>query len=169
MKDNVPDFGGFIGQSIISKANWLIDYPQHKLQIASHDSSDSTFQKVEIDRKDGSPFTFIHIEGKKYKAIIDLGALSALTVPAGTKLAEKILEKYPFKEVERESFTIEGVQAVKQQLVTLPTVKLGTTEFTNVEVKVKPTSQIRLGNDLFKEYMVYIDNSNGDYKIKKVP
>lgn len=168
LKDKVPDFGGFIGQSIISKANWLIDYPQNTLQIANHDLSDNTFQKIEIDRKDGSPFTFIQIEGKKYKAIIDLGASSAITVPTGTKLSEEILKKYSFKEVENESFTIGGVQKVKQQIMTLPTVRLGDHEFTNVEVKVKPSSQIRLGNDIFKDYMVYIDNISGDYKIKKV-
>jgi hypothetical protein len=167
LKEQIPNFGGIIGQSIISKANWLIDYPNSNLEISNKDITDSTFQRIEIVRKNGSPYTFININGKNYKAIIDLGASKALSIPEGSKLAEEILKNFAFEEIEKESYTIGGNQTIKKQVGILPIVKLGNLEITNVQTDIKLTSEIRIGISFFKEYIIYIDNINNCYKIKE--
>jgi len=41
-------------------------------------------------------------------------------------------------------------------------------EFKNVEATIRHTSQLRIGNDFFKDYIIYIDNLNSDYSLKKI-
>lgn len=53
LKEQIPDFGGIIGQSIISKANWLIDYPNGKLEISDQELTDDSFSSLEIIREHG--------------------------------------------------------------------------------------------------------------------
>ncbi|MGD1945131.1 MAG: aspartyl protease family protein [Croceivirga sp.] len=96
LKEKIPDFGGIIGQSVIQKANWLIDYPNKKIEFSSNNLSDEGFTKIEIERKDGSPFTFMTINDRKYRAIIDLGASSALSIPQNSNLAEDLLKMHEF-------------------------------------------------------------------------
>ncbi|MEM6846418.1 MAG: hypothetical protein AAF632_29705 [Bacteroidota bacterium] len=168
LKDKVPNFGGFIGQNVISKANWRIDYPNQTLTLSSLDLADSTFQKIEVNRKEGSPFVTITIDGEQYQAMIDLGASSALGVPNESKLAQQILGKYDLREEEREAYTVGGIQMVKQQVGTIPLVTLDNYEMADVEVKISRTNRIRLGNCFFKDHILYIDNINSDYKIKGV-
>ena len=43
LKQQILDFGGIIGQTIINKANWQIDYPNKKLKISNKDLTDTTF------------------------------------------------------------------------------------------------------------------------------
>ncbi|WKN45022.1 hypothetical protein [Tunicatimonas pelagia] len=166
LNDKVPNFGGFIGQNVISKANWRIDYPNQTLTLSSRNLVDSTFQKIEIDRKDGSPFVTVTIDGEQYQAMVDLGSSSALGVPNESKLAKQLLSKYDLREEEREVYTVGGVRTVKQQVGTIPLVKIDDYEIANVEVKISSTNRIRIGNRFFKDHVLYIDNINGDYKIK---
>lgn len=168
LKDSIPNFGGLIGQSVISKANWLIDYTNQKLQIANYHLADSSFQKIRIERKNGSPYTQIELEGDRYKAMVDLGSSGELTVPTESKLAKQLLSTYAYEEIEKEMYSIGGWQMEKQYLMKIPSIRLGDTEFSNVEVKIKHTSKLRIGIPLFKNHLVYIDNTAGDYKIKRL-
>jgi len=43
LKEQIKNFGGIIGQPIISKANWLIDYPNKSLSISDDKLSDDSF------------------------------------------------------------------------------------------------------------------------------
>ena len=43
LKQQISDFGGIIGQAIINKVNWLIDYPNKKLKISNKDLTDTTY------------------------------------------------------------------------------------------------------------------------------
>ncbi|MEM9831986.1 MAG: pepsin/retropepsin-like aspartic protease family protein [Bacteroidota bacterium] len=168
LRDKVPNFGGFIGQNVIGKANWRIDYPNQTLTLSSRDLSDNKFQKIKVDRKEGSPFVTITIDGETYQAMVDLGASSALGIPDESKLAKQLLSKYDLREEEREVYTIGGVQTVKQQVGTIPLVTLDNYEMADVEVKISRTNRIRLGSRFFKDHILYIDNINRDYKIKIV-
>lgn len=167
LEDKIPDFGGLIGQSIIEKSNWLIDYPNKKLEISKIDLSDKTFTRLEIVRKGGSPFTFITINGKKYKAIIDLGSTSALSIPKDSDLAKNLLMTYEFKDIEKDNYTIGGgIEKVNQKIGNLPTIELSNIKINKVETMIKETTHIRIGSGLFKNYILYIDNTNKEYKLK---
>lgn len=167
LSDVVPDFGGFIGQPIISRANWLIDYPQKTLTISTSDLADDSYQSIKINRVEGAPYTTLTVKGVSYKCIIDLGSSSTISIPEGTPLAAYVLSTYTFKDSEREVWTIGGSKLDKEKIGILPQFDLGGVFFENVELNVKETSQLRVGMPFFKEYKVYIDNTNGDYKIKK--
>ena len=43
LKQQILDFSGIIGQTIINKANWQIDYPNKKLKISNKDHTNTTF------------------------------------------------------------------------------------------------------------------------------
>ena len=43
LKQQISDFGGIIGQSVINKENWQIDYPNKKLKISNKDLVDASF------------------------------------------------------------------------------------------------------------------------------
>lgn len=168
LKEQVPNFGGLIGQSIISKANWLIDYPNKRIEISDKHLIDSTFKTLKIKRADGAPYISLSIDGEEYEALIDLGSSSAFAVPEGSELAEHILNKYDFQDKEREIYSIGGLKNTKEKTGRITTVFLDGFEFKNVETTIRHTSQIRIGNDFFKDYIIYIDNLNHNYSFKKL-
>ena len=102
LKQQISDFGGIIGQSVINKENWQIDYPNKKLKISNKDLVDASFQAIKFERIDRAPYTFITINDVEHKVIIDLGSSSEFNIPEGSKLAKQLLEKYTFKNSERE-------------------------------------------------------------------
>ena len=93
LKEQISDFGGIIGQTVINKANWQIDYPNNKLKISNKDPADATFQAIKFEGIDGAPYTFITINGLEPKVIIDLGSSSEFNLSEGSKLAKQLLEK----------------------------------------------------------------------------
>jgi hypothetical protein len=44
---------------------------------------------------------------------------------------------------------------------------MGEIEFKNVEAKINIQSKARIGISFFKEYQIYVDNINQEFKIKK--
>jgi len=168
LKEQIPNFGGLIGQSVINKANWLIDYPNERIRISNKDLSDDTFQVIEIDRKNGgNPYTFITIDGQKYEVVIDFGSSSEFNLPQESNLAKKLMEKYDFNENERERYTLGGLQTIKEKVVIAPLIKLGNMEFQNISTTINVSSQPRIGIGFFKDCIIYIDNLENSYKIKK--
>ncbi len=165
--DNIiPNFGGLIGQSIISKVNWLIDYPKKTIEI-----SDKTIETVGFEtfsmKNIRDPHIDLIIEGETYSALIDLGSSTAIAIPTGSKLAEKLLTKYTFREGTREVYRVGGSEVITEKIGILPKILFGNSSAETVETKIYDTKQIRIGNDFFKDYIVYIDNTNGVYKVKK--
>ncbi len=170
LKEQIENFGGIIGQSIIRKANWLIDYPKKQIEFSNETliTDNDNYKRIKIIRDGGSPYTYITINEKQYKVVIDLGSSSpGLNIPKDMPLAKEILSKYEFKNNERNIYTLGGTQTVKEKVGTIPKIMLGTIEFKNVETDIRNSSQLRLGIQFFKDYSIYIDNTNGDYKIKK--
>lgn len=167
LKEQIPDFGGIIGQPIINKANWLINYPDKKLQISNENLVDQTFETIKIKREGGHPYTYISINGVKYKVIIDLGSSSEFSLPKESKLAKQLLQQYQFTDNERDRYTVGGLQTIKEKVGIVPLVKLGDIEFENVSTKINVQSQPRIGIGFFKDCIIYIDNLENNYKIKK--
>lgn len=168
LKEQIANFGGLIGQPIISKANWLIDYPNQNIEISNTHLVDDSYQSIKIKREDGAPYIYLTINDKKHKTIIDLGSSSTFSIPKDSKLASEVLNAYNFEDNEREIYTLGGIQKIKEKVGVLPSIKIESIEFKNVKTDVKPTSQLRIGNNFFKDHIIYIDNINGDYKIKKI-
>ena len=167
LKEQIPNFGGIIGQSIINKANWLIDYPKKILRISNDNLVDNTFQTIDIKRKGGAPYTFISINGMKHKVIIDFGSSSEFNLPKESKLANQLLQQYDFDDNERDRYTLGGLQTIKEKVGIVPLIKLGNMAFKNVNTTINVSSQPRIGIGFFKECEIYIDNINNSYKIKK--
>ena len=167
LKEKIPNFGGILGRSIINKANWLIDYPNKTIEISNKELSNESFSDISIDKSVDAPYTNIEIDGKHYRAIIDLGSSSTFNVPNETELANQLLNKYEFVQNERERYTVGGMQVISEQIVVVPKMTIGDLEFKDVEVNLNKSSQIRIGIGLFKNCMVYIDNTNRKYGLKK--
>ena len=167
LKEQIPNFGGLIGQPVINKANWLIDYPNKKLQISNQNIADETFKTLEFKREDGAPHTFIILDGIRHKVVIDFGSSSELSLPKESKLAKELLLQYEFTDHERQRYTLGGLENIKEKIGILPLVKLGGIAFKNVTVKIGVQSQPRIGIAFFKDCIIYIDNLENSYKIKK--
>ena len=167
LKEQIPNFGGIIGQPIINKTNWLIDYPNKKLWLSNENLADETFEKIKIKREDGAPYTYITINGNEYKVVIDFGSSSEFSLPKESKLAKQLLQQYEFADNERDRWTVGGLQTIKEKVGIMPLVKLGHLEFKNVSTKIGVQSQPRIGIGFFKECIIYIDNIENSYKIKK--
>ncbi len=167
LKEQIPNFGGIIGQPIINKANWLIDYPKKTLRVSNDNLVDNTFQTIKIKREGGAPYTYISIDGIEYKVVIDFGSSSEFSLPKESKLAKQLLQQYEFADNERDRYTLGGLQKIKEKVGIVPLVKLGNIEFKNVSTKIGVQSQPRIGIGFFKDCVIYIDNINNSYKIKK--
>ena len=167
LKEQISNFGGILGQPIISKANWLINYPNKKIQISSQNLVDETFKTIQIKRKAGAPYTYISINGSEYKVIIDFGSSSEFNIPKESKLAKELLKQYKFTDNERDRYTIGGLQTIKEKVGIVPIIKLGDMEFKNINTTINVSSQPRIGIGFFKNCEIYIDNLENSYKIKK--
>ena len=166
LKEQIPNFGGIIGQPIISKTNWLINYTDSTIELSNQQLADYTFTPIKIKRIKGRPYVTLSIDGEKNKALIDLGSSSAMTIPEGSELASQILSKYDFKEKEREIYTIGGLRNTKEKTGIIPSVILDDVAFREMAASIRPTSQLRIGNSFFKKHLVIIDNINHIIHIK---
>jgi hypothetical protein len=166
LKEQVPNFGGLIGQPVIKKSNWLINYPEKIMVISNCPITDSTFQKINIIIENGLPYTFITINGGNYKALIDLGSTASLSIPQETPLAKLLLDKYNFTENEREVYTLGGLQTIKEHVATIPKLSIGNIEFIDVHTDIKISSKLRVGMRFFEKSILLIDNLDNDFKLK---
>ncbi len=163
----IPDFGGIIGQSIICKANWLIDYSKNRIEFTDKTIETIGFETIST-KNIRNPHVDIMIEDEVYSALIDLGSSVAMTIPENSKLAEKLLSKNTFKDNKREIYRLSGAKIIAEKVGILPKVKIGNSSFEKVEVNILPSKSLKIGNAFFKDCMIYIDNTNGVYKVKKM-
>ncbi|MEM9835223.1 MAG: aspartyl protease family protein [Bacteroidota bacterium] len=166
LKEQIPNFGGILGRSVIDKANWLINYPKQEIEIGSAHLIDESFTDLNVAYSNGAPYVMVSIAEEEYRMIIDMGSSSILNLPDTTDLAKELQEQYEFKAIERNRYTVGGAQQVVELITYLPEVSIGEMTFRNVRVNINKSSQMRLGMPFFKDYLIYIDNTNRDYKIK---
>ncbi len=169
LKENIDDFGGLIGQPVIGKANWLIDYRNKRLEIGSGNLIDSTYTALKLEKDDGKGYVSLMIDGKPYRTLVDLGSTTAFSIPEESELAAELLERYDFHENKREIYTIGGLQQVNEQVGILEAIELDGLVFRNIPVSIRQTSQMRVGNDFFKNCCLYIDNTHDRYCVKQLP
>jgi len=168
LNEKILNFGGVLGRTIINKANWLINYPERKVEISTRDLSDDSYLDIILDPSSSAPIATVEVDGMNYESIIDLGSTSVFNVPKDTELASQLLEKYEFEESERERYTVGGTQKITELIGVIPSVKFGELEFNDVLVNINQSSQIRVGMSMFTECLIYIDNDNDRYRINKL-
>ncbi|MEM9820524.1 MAG: hypothetical protein AAF985_05610 [Bacteroidota bacterium] len=167
LKEQIPNFGGILGRTIIDRANWLIDHPKKEVIISNKDLSDESFTDIPLlDQSSGAPYTMIELDGKTYKAILDLGSIAELNVPEDHPLAKVLMEAYTFEDQARERYTVGGLQSIIQKVGQLPSVKINGREFKDIGVAINKSSQLRIGMNFFKAHMLYVDNLNKKYRVK---
>ncbi|MEO1447998.1 MAG: hypothetical protein AAFV07_00635 [Bacteroidota bacterium] len=168
LKEQIPNFGGIIGQPIIRKANWLIDYPGKQLTLSNQGLADGSYTPIEIVRENGhNPYTFLEMNGQRFKVIIDLGSSSVINLPTDSEFAEAVRQTVTLSDNTRDRYTLGGLQKITEKVGVIPKIRLGDFEFEQVDVNINTSSQPRIGMPFFKDYLVYIDNANGGgYKLK---
>lgn len=169
LKEQIPNFGGILGQNVINKANWLIDYPQGRIQVSSQNLADETFTEIKIRRQNGgNPYTFLEMDGRRYKVVIDLGSTSNINLPVDSKFGKAVLSSVKLTERTRDRYTLGGLQIITEKVGVIPKVRLGEFELDNVEVNINVSSQPRIGIRFFEEFLIYIDHSQGGtFKLKE--
>ena len=166
LKDQIPNFGGVLGRPIIDRANWLIDNVNNCGGDFESRPFGHHFYGYSPGPSSGAPYTTVIIDGEEHKAILDLGSIAQLNVPRGTDLAAKLIERYDFNDQSRERYTVGGLRSIIQQVGILPELVINEMKFHNVEVTINESSQVRVGMNLFKDRIVYIDNDRKMYRIK---
>jgi hypothetical protein len=169
IEKEVPNYGGLIGQSILSKANWMIDYPNKKVKISTKEINTDGFETIAM-KKIRDPYIDVVIDRITYKAFVDLGSSTAFSVLESSDLGKKLSTKITFVEESKETFTASGVNTSIVKRGILPTIKVGNIELnnTNMILTKKSSAEIRIGMSFFKDCMLYLDYKNGNYKFKKV-
>jgi hypothetical protein len=168
VEKEIPNYGGLIGQSVLSKANWMIDYPNKKISLTTKDLNTDGFETIPV-KKLRDPKINVVIDGETYSAFVDLGSSTAFAVVESSPLGQKLLQKITFVEGSKETFTAEGVKTSIVKRGILPLVKVGNVEIKNIDMLMGKTSSndIRIGMAFFKDCKLYLDYTNGSFKIKK--
>ncbi len=167
VEQKMKNFGGIIGQPIIAKANWLFDFNEKVFIVSNQSLDQADFESINITRENGRPYATVTVEGTKYKAILDMGSTSTLSIPDNHPLAEILLQKLAFTKTKDQVFTITGLSEVTKQSATLPALQLANHHMTNLDVTILKSSQLRIGLNMFKNYDLLIDNDQQAYKIRK--
>lgn len=165
LKEQIPNFGGLIGQPIISKSVWIIDYPKKELTISNSSNEDSTFKNLNATIENGRPYVYISFSGKQFKALLDLGSNSSISIPPSSPLAKLVEAQVTLRNNVRESYTLGGNQQINEKIGIASQVNIGDATFTNVEVDIRPSSTLRVGMQLFSKAKLCIDGPKGSYKV----
>ncbi len=168
VEKEVPNFGGLLGQATLSKANWLIDYPNKNIKISTKAIETIGYQTINL-KSIRKPEISINIDGETYQAFVDLGSSTALSVVETSLLGKKLAQKITFTEGPKETFTASGVNNETVKRGILPSLKVGNIELKNTSLIMPKTSSvpIRIGMSFFKDCILYLDYTNKVYKMKK--
>lgn len=132
-----PNFGGLIGQPIIRKANWLIDYPNKALEFSNRNLADDGFKEIQIIRENGhNPYTYIEINNIKHKVLIDLGSSATINLPIESELAKELYKTIALKANTRKRYTLGGLQKINEKVGKIPKISLGEFELESIFLRI---------------------------------
>lgn len=167
LKEQIPNFGGLIGKPIINKANWLIDYSDKKIRVTNKNILNTSFKPIRVSFENGTYYTFVTVNEKEYKVIIDTGSSTAFNIPNDSELAKALLKNNKFRERSRDRYTLGGLHTVTEQVGYVGNIRIGEKEFNRVFTTINTSSQPRIGISFFKDYKLYIDHISKGIYIKK--
>ncbi len=142
---SIPGFRGLIGQPILSKANWLLDYRRGEVRISSVATPPPGMIEIPVHYRLGLPHLVLDIDGTTVEVLLDSGATTYLALPAASAVAQVLSERYAFTENERQLFRIGGSETVSQRVGRVPRIVIGDRVLRNVAVEIRETSRPRLG------------------------
>ena len=141
----IPDFLGLLGQAVLHKASWLIDYGRGEMLLRSDPSPPPGFEEVSIHYRGGLPYVVLDIDGTTVEALLDSGASTYLALPRQSPMAQRLREVYPFREQAKTLLSIDGVRSDTQSVATLPRLGIGASVRHDVPVELRDIERPRLG------------------------
>jgi len=160
IEKDVPNLGGLIGQSVISKANWLIDFSKNKMIISTSPLRPNVLDIIELKNM-REPKIKLTYNGVEYTAFVDLGSSTALSVTQDSPLAIALRKQFEFKKNIREVATAGGLRTLHENIGVVSDLKIGSVKFDEIQTSIRETSSqsVRIGASFFKDKTLIISNS----------
>lgn len=145
LAEQIPDFLGLLGQAVLAKANWLIDYERGEVTLRSDSRPPEGMEAVSVHYRGGLPYVVLDIDGITVEALLDSGASTYLTLPRQSSVAQRLQQKYDFVEQVKTRLTIDGAIEQRVSAGTLPVLGVGVVQRRDVPVELRDTERPRLG------------------------
>ncbi len=148
-----------LGQSVIKKANWVIDFG--KQQIIMTSEAVGPYQHVVSDQwEDNMFYASVLIEGQLYRALIDLVYDGGLNVPITSALADTLRARYPICEENSKKMVLGGTVETTDYKGILPLASINNHPYPEVMLSMDSAATLKIGTQFFKDQILYIDNNN---------
>ena len=137
---------GIIGNNLMRKSKWQIDYVQKVIRISSkieNFKSLPTAKKIELNNKDwGLGYVAIELNNQKHQFLFDLGSNGEFT--ANHSFVKFLKEKDTLLQQEKQTFPVGKI-------------KIGEIELNDKSITLEKRAGSLLGNAFFENYLLTID------------
>ena len=137
---------GIIGNNVMRKSKWQIDYVQKVIRISSkieNFKSLPTAKKIELNNKDwGLGYVAIELNNQKHQFLFDLGSNGEFT--ANHSFVKFLKEKDTLLQQEKQTFPVGKI-------------KIGEIELNDKSITLEKRAGSLLGNAFFENYLLTID------------
>ena len=137
---------GIIGNNLMRKSKWQIDYVQKVIRISSkieNFKSLPTAKKIELNNKDwGLGYVAIELNNQKHQFLFDLGSNGEFT--ANHSFVKFLKEKDTLLQQEKQTFPVGKI-------------KIGEIELNDKSITLEKRAGSLLGNAFFQNYLLTID------------
>jgi len=137
---------GIIGNNLMRKSKWQIDYVQKVIRISSkieNFKSLPTAKKIELNNKDwGLGYVDIELNNQKHQFLFDLGSNGEFT--ANHSFVKFLKEKDTLLQQEKQTFPVGKI-------------KIGEIELNDKSITLEKRVGSLLGNAFFENYLLTID------------
>ena len=157
------DFGGIVGQNVLTKAYWTVDFPKNKIYINSA-LPPSTANMLSLPLRagdNGLPYVALRIGNETVEALLDLGAGADIMLPTDHPVSKALLRDYPYKTFKIDRYTLHGQREMLRYEILLPSVVLGDQlTLRNVYIAIEEGVDIAIGTRPFFPYQITLDYFN---------
>lgn len=137
---------GIIGNNVMRKSKWQIDYVQKVIRISSKIENFKnlpTAKKIELNNKDwGLGYVAIELNNQKHQFLFDLGSNGEFT--ANHSFVKFLKQKDTLLQQEKQTFPVGKI-------------KIGEIELNNKSITLEKRAGSLLGNAFFENYLLTID------------
>ena len=137
---------GIIGNNLMRKSKWQIDYVQKVIRISSKIENFKnlpTAKKIELNNKDwGLGYVAIELNNQKHQFLFDLGSNGEFT--ANHSFVKFLKEKDTLLQQEKQTFPVGKI-------------KIGEIELNDKSITLEKRAGSLLGNAFFENYLLTID------------
>ena len=137
---------GIIGNNLMRKSKWQIDYVQKVIRISSKIENFKnlpTAKKIELNNKDwGLGYVAIELNNQKHQFLFDLGSNGEFT--ANHSFVKFLKEKDTLLQQEKQTFPVGKI-------------KIGEIELNDKSITLEKRASSLLGNAFFENYLLTID------------